>query len=217
MGLRGAISALCRNLLLGASQVPRILKWSSVVSLKPTLLKCSLETATMTSWHLPAVVSNLFISIVCHHYADSMRFRYMLFSAGLYSGIKLMELVFRVVMPSCYCILFGIFNNVVKCRIHLLIKRRASSYLQSAISVSREGASLSVQAHPQSLLDSKNQGLPKLSNFSYLLVCIHCLAQWWLVFSGHRSHLSKPLGLQAATFRPFGELREWETGGEECE
>lgn len=157
MGLREAISALYHNLLLGASQVPRILKWSSVVSLKPTVLKCSLETATMTSWDLPAVVSNLIISIVCHHYADSMRFRYMLFSAGLYSGIKLMELVFRVVMASCYCILFGIFNNVVKCRIHLLIKRRASSYLQSAISVSREGASLSVQAHPQSLLDSKTR------------------------------------------------------------
>lgn len=157
MGLREAISALYHNLLLGASQVPHILKWSSVVSLKPTVLKCSLETATMTSWDLPAVVSNLIISIVCHHNADSMRFRYMLFSAGLYSGIKLMELVFRVVMPSCYCILFGIFNNVVKCRIHLLIKRRASSYLQSAISVSREGASLSVQAHPQSLLDSKTR------------------------------------------------------------
>lgn len=90
------------------------------------VLKSSLQTATTSSWHLPAVLSSLIIFIVFHYYADNMHLRYMLFSGGLYSGVKLVELIFKVVMLPIIVSYLELFNNTAKCRNRVLMKRRVS-------------------------------------------------------------------------------------------
>lgn len=120
-----ATSGLCHNLLLSTGEAPHVLQWGIVVFLEFVVLKCSLQTATTTSWHLPAVLSNLIIFIVFHFYAGHMRLGYVLFSGGLYSGIKLMELVFKVVRLPIIASYLAFFNTA-KCRNPVLMRRRVS-------------------------------------------------------------------------------------------
>lgn len=121
-----ATSGLCHNFLLSTGQVPQGLQWGIVFFLEFAVLKCSLQPATITSWQLPAVLSNLIIFIVFRFYADNIHLRYMLFSGALYSGIKLMELVFKVVMLSIITSYLAFFDNTTKCRSPMLMKRRVS-------------------------------------------------------------------------------------------
>lgn len=72
------------------------------------------------------MLSSLIIFIVFQYYADNLHLRYMPFSGGLCSGMKLMELIFKVVMLPIIMSYLELFNDTVKCRNPVLMKRRVS-------------------------------------------------------------------------------------------
>ena len=195
-----ATSGLCHSLLLSTGQAPYVLQWGILFFLELAVLKCRLQTATTTSWHLPAVLSNLIVFIVFHFYADNMHLRYMLFSGGLYSGIKLMELVFKVVMFPIIASYLVFLNNTAKCRNPVLIRRRVS-YICSQPSGHGGKEPAGCASTSLTSLGFENQGAQKFGISTAVVECINSQAQWWLVFSGYGSHLSKSLWLRATRCR----------------
>ena len=130
----------------------------------------------------PCILSNLIVFIIFCFYADNMHLRYMLFSGGLYSGIKLMEMAFKVVMLPVIASYLAFLNNTCKVK-KCCADEKGFSYLQSAIRVWQEGASW-VCKHIYDLSWIWKPGYPKVCQLHCccLLACINSLAQQWLAF-----------------------------------